>query len=59
MNDLISTINSKEDFRKDLLDSNHGTLPYESPSDQMKVDVLKEHWDKISLDHIDEMVKKL
>ena len=34
-------------------------FPYSSNLDQMKVDLLKEHWDKITLDHLDEMVKKL
>lgn len=31
-------------------------FPYSDLKDQMKVDLLKEYWDKITLDHLDKMV---
>ena len=34
-------------------------IPYLTINDQLKADIIMEYWDKITLDHLDEMVNKL
>jgi predicted RNase H-like nuclease (RuvC/YqgF family) len=49
----------KEDLKASQKEENTIEFPYLNLNDQLKCDVLLEHWDKIKLSNVDDLVRNL
>lgn len=57
--DLVKAIGSIEDIRRDIDVMNGFELPSILQVDIMKIELLKDNWSFIKLEHIEEMITKL